>query len=72
MPDTVTITRPSEGAESPLVAVGDIAELAGVKPGTPDQWSRRYPGFPRGWRTSGGMVWLRSEVKAWLRETGRS
>lgn len=69
----VTVPRQTEGAPSPLVAVGDICRMFDppLSPSTPDQWYRRHPNFPRAWDTSGGHVWLRSEVEEWLRATGR-
>ena len=71
-PDTVTIPRQTEGAPSPLVAVGDVASLAGVAPETVNQWVRRHPTLRAlGYRTSGGWVWVRTEVEEWLRRTGR-
>ena len=78
MTDTVTIPRQTEGAPSALVAVGDITQMVSppLSASTPAQWARRYAKhprrpFPRGWKTSGGMVWVRDEVETWLRETGR-
>ena len=55
-----------------LVSRGDIARMAGVRPDTVRVWIRRDLGFPAAVvRTSGGRLWLRSEVERWLRETGR-
>lgn len=55
-----------------LIARGDAAQLAGVAVSTINQWVRRYPDFPRPFtRTSGGDIWIRQEMLAWLTETGR-
>ena len=57
---------------SDLIARGDAAQLAGVAVSTINQWVRRYPDFPQPFaRTSGGDIYLRQEVLAWLEKTGR-
>jgi predicted DNA-binding transcriptional regulator AlpA len=55
-----------------LVATGDIANMAGVTVDAVAQWVRRYPDFPVPVAvTSGGKIWQREDVEAWLRKTGR-
>ena len=55
-----------------LVARGDIARMAGVRPDTVRVWVHRHVNFPAPVaRTSGGSLWLRSDIERWLRATGR-
>ena len=56
-----------------LLARGDIAALAGVAKATINQWVRRYETFPKPFaRTSGGYIYLRHEIEAWLNGTERA
>lgn len=55
-----------------LVAIGDIARMAGVAPATASQWwQRRLLPEPVA-TTSDGRVWLRRDIESWLRATGRA
>lgn len=54
-----------------LVATGDIARLAGVDRATVGQWQHRDLLPAPVATTSGGKVWLRSDIETWLRATGR-
>lgn len=54
-----------------LVATGDIARLAGVDRATVGQWQHRELLPAPVATTSGGKVWLRSDIESWLRKTGR-
>ncbi len=55
-----------------LIGQNEIAELAGVALVTVRKWRQRHE-FPAPVsRLAIGPVWLRSDVEAWLEETGRS
>lgn len=54
-----------------LVATGDIARMASVDRATVGQWQHRDLLPAPVATTSGGKVWLRSDIEAWLRKTGR-
>ena len=55
-----------------LVALGDIARLAGVKLDTVAKWLMRHPDFPAPVaETSAGKIWQREDVIKWLEATGR-
>ena len=56
-----------------VVGVAEIAEHAGVKPDTVQQWRIRNLDFPAPLRVLAmGPVWLLSVVEAWLEQTGRT
>ncbi|WP_433758012.1 N-6 DNA methylase [Nocardia sp. CA-135398] len=58
--------------EKPLVSLVDISELAGVTRAAVSNWRRRYPDFPdRIEGTALAPLFSLSEVKEWLRRTGR-
>jgi transposase-like protein len=64
--------RGSVAAGDDLVATGDVARISGCDPNTVSQWVRRYPDFRAlAVSTSAGLIWRRSEVLGWLKETGR-
>lgn len=54
-----------------LVATGDIARMAGVDRATVGQWQHRNLLPDPVAVTSGGKIWLRSDIESWLRKTGR-
>lgn len=55
-----------------LVALGDVAKLAGVEKDTVIKWIARHPGFPSPVvETSAGKIWQREDVIKWLKATGR-
>lgn len=55
-----------------LLAVGDIAAMVGLKTDTVHKWRQRYSDFPTPFaETSGGAVWRREEILAWLRQRRR-
>lgn len=54
-----------------LVGIGEIAELAGVKPDTVRAWRKRKV-LPEPLQVvSGSPVWLLGDITRWLTETGR-
>lgn len=58
-----------------LVTLGDIADLTGHPLMTVRTWTHRYDDFPTPWKTGRHgepHLYLRSDVEAWLRETGRT
>jgi predicted DNA-binding transcriptional regulator AlpA len=58
-------------AQLELMASGDIAKLLGITQQRVDQLSRTGK-MPEPVATvSLGRIWLRSEIEAWARETGR-
>ena len=61
---------------SDLITLDDIAEMAGATLPTVRTWKTRYPdSFPRPWwagKRGELHLYLRSDVEAWLRETGRA
>jgi predicted DNA-binding transcriptional regulator AlpA len=58
-----------------LAETADVAELLGLGSATSvATYRRRYSDFPAPvWASRGGrcQLWLRSDVEAWARETGR-
>lgn len=55
-----------------LVALGDIANLAGVEKDTVAKWIMRHSDFPAPFAaTSAGKIWERADIEAWLKATGR-
>jgi hypothetical protein len=59
--------------DSPLpVGVTEIAQRAGVRPPSVEQWIRRHEDFPAPrWQVGGRRAWDWREVAAWLEHTGR-
>ena len=59
--------------EHDQITAAAIARLAGVGRAAVSNWRRRYPGFPK---PTGGSptspTFSRSEVEAWLKETGKA
>jgi predicted DNA-binding transcriptional regulator AlpA len=54
-----------------LVGIAEVAEMLKVSKQRADQLARQT-GFPAPVATlTGGRVWEKSDVKAWMRETGR-
>lgn len=65
-------TEGIEAYEVTLVALGDIATLAGVKQDTVAKWIARHPDFPAPIaETSAGKIWQREDIVEWLKATGR-
>jgi predicted DNA-binding transcriptional regulator AlpA len=59
-------------AERELVGAKEVAQMAGVRPGTVKKWRKRHASFPQPVaRLARGAVYDREEVAAWLEETGR-
>jgi len=54
-----------------VVAVGDIATMSGYPVATVNQWQQRGLLPSPAATTSGGSVWWRAEIQAWLESTGR-
>jgi predicted DNA-binding transcriptional regulator AlpA len=55
-----------------LVSIGDIAGMLGVTRQRADALSRTKD-FPEPVATvAGGRLWMRDEVLAWMRDTGRA
>jgi hypothetical protein len=54
-----------------LVALGDIAKMAGANLETAKKWADRGLLPEPVAHTSGGRIWFRSDIEAWLRATGR-
>jgi hypothetical protein len=64
------MAEPIEGHED-LMTIGQIAEMAGAGEDEAASWTRE-PGFPQPLAdTEQGPVYLRGEVRDWLRETGK-
>jgi hypothetical protein len=59
--------------DSPLpVGMTEIAERAGVKQPTVEQWIRRHEDFPAPrWQVGGRRAWDWRQVAVWLEGTGR-
>lgn len=55
-----------------LVGVQEIAKLLGVTRQRVDELTRTHADFPKPEaELAGGRVWLRADVEAWARHTGR-
>lgn len=55
-----------------LCGTPELAERAGVKPDTVNQWRMRYRDFPEPLvRLRAGPVYYWPDIQAWIKQTGR-